>query len=698
MTTHTVSTTDELQQRTADAGPGDEIIARGGTYEMTSRWTVRSEGSSGNPLVIRAADGEVPQIRFDTSGDDSGIQFRGPYVHFIGFEVSNSTWKGVNADGNADNVVFEDLDVHDSYIWGIMNNGCDNVVYRNCDSHHNNGDPANSDGFNMTGPARNGLIEGCRAWANGDDGFDTWVSEDNVIRDCWAWDNGRSGGGTGDGFKLGGGPNEGGNNTIHNCIAFDNMRRGFDWNTTDNPLEVYNNTAINNPINYRFNQNGPYTLRNNISVDGDVQLDSGVDDQYNSWNLGIDDPQFRSTDPDSSEFLRLESSSPAIGAGVAVGLPYVGEAPDLGAYEFGSDTETPSERITVDGEQLLAAEAALRDSDSLFETEHEGFNGEGYVNFVPDDGGYAEWALDVSDAQRYNFEIYYANGSDGDRTANLTFAGDYERITFPQTGGWTNWETMTGTVDLPDGEIDLAIETTGQKAGNVDQIRLWPVESEPPAQTLDGESTLPAEAAVRDPESLFETEHEGFNGEGYVNFVPYSDGYARWALDVPDAQSYNFEIYYANGSDDDRTANLSFAGDYKQITFPQTGGWTNWETMTGTVDLPSGETEFAIETTGQKAGNVDQIRLWPADSESSRSNPVGDTPNHGFSTPEQGQADWHVPLNENFEAIDRAIPIVDQEAAKDEYEPVDRALYIAVNTGTVFVGDGSEWHKLGSFS
>lgn len=421
MATYTVSTTDELQQRTANAGPGDEIVATDGTYEMYSRWTVSSGGTDGNPLVIRAADGANPHITFQTSGSDSGIEFRESHTHFVGFEVSESTWKGVNIDGNGDNVVFEDLNVHDSYYWGIMNNGHDNVVYRNCESHHNNGDPSNSDGFNMTGTATGGLIEGCHAWANGDDGFDCWVSEGHLIRNCWAWDNGRDGGGTGDGFKLGGGPDRGGKHTVHNCVTYDNMRRGFDWNTTDNALELYNNTAVANPINYRFNEDGSYTLRNNISVDGDVQIDSGVDDAYNSWNLGISDPEFRSTTLDSPDFLRLSWSSPAIDTGVDVGLPYAGDAPDLGAFEFESQ-----------------------------------------------------------------------------------------------------------------------------------------------------------------------------------------DGY--------------------------------------------------------------------------------------------RSEPVGDTPNHGLTTPGHGTDEWHIPLNENFEAIDLRMPVVDQEAAMDEYKPAERTLFVAIDTGAAYVGDGSEWNKLGSLN
>jgi len=570
MATYTVSTASELQNRTATASPGDEIVARGGTYDMNSRWTVRNGGSDGNPIVIRAASGEIPKINFNTSGSDSGIQFRDPYVHFIGFEVANSSWKGVNTDGNAHDVVLERLDVHDSRIWGIMNNGCDNVVFRNCDSHHNTGNNENADGFNMTGPATNGLIEGCRSWANGDDGYDFWVSENHLIRDCWAWDNGRGSDGDGNGFKLGGGPNNGGKHRVERCVSFNNANRGFDWNTTDNPLEVVNCTAVDNSPNFRFSEDGPYTLQNNIAVGGVGSIAGGVDDQNNSWNMGMDDVAFRSRDPGSDDFLRLPSDSECINAGVDIGVDYDGDAPDLGAFEYdggdsgGSTSDTSSDRTALDGETVILAEDAST-TNVLYGTEHSGYNGENYANFASDSGADAAlvWPVEVPSETTYNYQVRFANGGDGDRTANMTFAGDSQQITFPQTGGWATWETMSGTVALPSGEVDLGIETTGQDAGNVDRITLWPV------QEAD-------------------------------------------------------------------------AGD----------------------------------TTTESSG---------------------DTPNHGLNTPEQGTENWHEPLNANFETIDRAVPIVGQDGARDEYTPAESALYIAVNTGTVYVGDGSNWNELGSF-
>src|SRR5690606_5767010 len=92
-------------------------------------------------------------------------------------------------------------------------------------------------------------------------------------------------------------------------------------------------TAYNNKTNYRM-QNSGDVIRNSISAGtGTVSLASSVDDKNNSWNLNVSDPKFSSTDPSSASFLRLSSSSPLVDKGTNVGLPYAGQAPDIGAYE-----------------------------------------------------------------------------------------------------------------------------------------------------------------------------------------------------------------------------------------------------------------------------------------------------------------------------------------------------------------------------
>jgi hypothetical protein len=72
------------------------------------------------------------------------------------------------------------------------------------------------------------------------------------------------------------------------------------------------------------------------------------------------------------------------------------------------------------------------------------------------------------------------------------------------------------------------------------------------------------------------------------------------------------------------------------------------------------------------------------------------TQNHDLKTPQEGTLDWHIPLNENFRAIERRLPIVDTDAAKSNYEPYAKTLYVAADTGTMYVGDGSSWVKVGN--
>lgn len=67
------------------------------------------------------------------------------------------------------------------------------------------------------------------------------------------------------------------------------------------------------------------------------------------------------------------------------------------------------------------------------------------------------------------------------------------------------------------------------------------------------------------------------------------------------------------------------------------------------------------------------------------------TDNHGYDTPEEGTLDWHVPMNANFERLDRDIEIRDQEAQLDSYQPKTGAKFFALDTGSVFIADGNSW-------
>lgn len=74
------------------------------------------------------------------------------------------------------------------------------------------------------------------------------------------------------------------------------------------------------------------------------------------------------------------------------------------------------------------------------------------------------------------------------------------------------------------------------------------------------------------------------------------------------------------------------------------------------------------------------------------------TVNHDYNTPEQGETNWDVPLNENFRRLEVDVEIRDERSTLHDYEPKQGSKFLATDTGEVFVGDGSNWRSLGTLS
>ncbi|MFC6733696.1 hypothetical protein [Haladaptatus sp. DYSN1] len=70
------------------------------------------------------------------------------------------------------------------------------------------------------------------------------------------------------------------------------------------------------------------------------------------------------------------------------------------------------------------------------------------------------------------------------------------------------------------------------------------------------------------------------------------------------------------------------------------------------------------------------------------------TRNHDYNTPAKGATDWHIPLNQNFESLDRDVEIRDVDANLTDYEPKQDAKFLATDTGNVYIGDGASWNPL----
>jgi uncharacterized repeat protein (TIGR02059 family) len=389
---------------------GDIIYAKGGVYRYNTRQNlIGKSGTATDTIRIMASPGERPVFTKSSSFVTSGwpttlIYVSADYIHIKGIEIAyfkqatSAIWYGLAALGS-DHCKFEQINSHHNGHGLVLRDESNHNLILNCD-FHNNYDPltegdayGNADGLEvgyMSGSCEN-TIRGCRIWNNSDDGIDLWSNNGNVVIDnCWSWNNGfredgYTRGGDGGGFKFGATTTATGTEfkrTVKNCVSAFNRTRGYNQNSAKVKHYLYNNISYKNPEGIVFaTDNLANVFRNNIVFSSSNQnwtgnFSNSIKD-HNSYDPTIspNGPSVSSADFVSLDstglskarqsngalptlnFLKLAAGSDLIDAGINVGIPYNGAAPDLGPFEYGASTTTTPPPVVT---QLLYVSSSVK--------------------------------------------------------------------------------------------------------------------------------------------------------------------------------------------------------------------------------------------------------------------------------------------------------------------------------------------------
>jgi hypothetical protein len=385
-----------LQAALTAVQAGEMVLLEPGTYKIpvvdaATRNTIvlSKSGNEGAPIYLVTAncgralfDFSYPANEWQ-SGDEKGFGFQltGNYWYIKNLDVTNAGYHGIYIGGEtADPTKGQHNTIENCAFFNNRNTGLEinkggahNIII-NTDSYENYDFKLRDDG--TMGGMADGFASkqeqgpgnqffGCRAWGNSDDGFDTFANTDPVnIEYSWAFRNGidiwgatfwqslgASFRGNGNGFKLGGSDAKQRNRVV-NSIAFGNPSNGFDLNSNVGGQTLYNNVGYQNGKNYDFDSTldsgEQHTFRNNVSLDGSAaDVFQGAGSANNTWNsssvsaadfvnLSLEQATVQ-RNPDGSlphtGLFELAPGSGLVDAGVDVGLPYNGAAPDLGAFE-----------------------------------------------------------------------------------------------------------------------------------------------------------------------------------------------------------------------------------------------------------------------------------------------------------------------------------------------------------------------------
>lgn len=226
-----------------------------------------------------------------------------------------------------------------------------------------------------------------------------------------------------------------------------------------------------------------------------------------------------------------------------------------------------------------------------------------------DAGDWMTYRVNVPSAGRYKVTYRVAAQSTTGRLRLERAGGSpvFGDLTVPNTGGWQRWTDISHEVSLSAGEQDIAISAQGG-GWNLNWFR---IESTTPAPTPTVIATIQAE----DYSYMSGVQTGGTSDEGGGRVVGYIDAgdwmsYYNTPVSIPVSGTYEVSYRVSSGANGG-SFKLEEAGGspvYGSISFPATGGWETWTTISHRIELPAGNRRLAIAATSG-GWNINWFRI-----------------------------------------------------------------------------------------
>lgn len=360
--------------------PGDTILLKGseGNFDEWVEIDAGEGGAAGVEKVIAAAPGPMPVL-------DGIIQIRTSYIRIEGIKIQ---WKNpgqraaIGVGGHHVSIV--DCDISGPGYWGAIEIHADEVLIEGNTVHDFGHGPNHgqsnldhgiyvAEGSGIT--LRDNVVHhntayGIHVYDHGGDAITDLVIEGNLV-----YENGNKSWHKGIIVSGEGGRVEG--IRINHNVIWGHNEGGISVIGSNIEVELYNNTIYEDGVGIRVSNVKGLNLKNNLLYQTSTPLDisnvslSNVQADYTNifpvrnirwmgsslshseWvsrGYGIhdvlSDPALK--DPANEDFELLPGSS-AIDSGVNVGLPYAGNAPDLGASEHFDNPPQILGDVNLDG-------------------------------------------------------------------------------------------------------------------------------------------------------------------------------------------------------------------------------------------------------------------------------------------------------------------------------------------------------------
>ena len=347
-----------------------------------------------------------------------------------------------------------------------------------------------------------------------------------------------------------------------------------------------------------------------LVVGGDANVPFGTnpgDMQRDYWVAvirpdGTLDTGFGGGDGVATADVRIEDHGRGLAVqqdGKIVVAGYSGVSATVLRFEGPGDEQPPQGAVALQAEQAELSGARVSSGNA-------GYTGTGYADYANASGDYVRWAADVATAGEYTLEFRYANGGGSDRPLELRVNGAVvnPRLSFPTTGSWSTWRTVSARVTLPAGSNTIQLTSVGSNGPNLDAVTIRPATTNPGPTTVQAESAAMFGAR---PSNI----NAGYTGGGYADYANASGDWVEFAVDSAAAGTRTLTFRHANGSSIDRPLELRVNGVVvnPRLSFAPTGSWTTWREVSVTTTLAQGVNRVRVTSIGFNGPNLDALTV-----------------------------------------------------------------------------------------
>jgi alpha-galactosidase len=257
--------------------------------------------------------------------------------------------------------------------------------------------------------------------------------------------------------------------------------------------------------------------------------------------------------------------------------------------------------------QRLEAEQATASAGTTIDSNWSGFSGTGFTNTTNATGSYVQFTVTADAAGPATLTFDYAATSDRPATLAVNGAGA-GTLAFPSSGAWSLWKQQTANVNLNAGSNTIRLTATS--AGGVANHDSLDVTTTGGGGPGPGPVDYQAEDATIF-QGVVESNHAGYTGTGFVNGDNAVGSGVEFAVTASSAGPATVTIRFANGTTADRPMTVSLNGAAGSTqSFPGTGAWTTWNTVTLTLNLLSGTNTIRLTSTTAGGGpNLDRLTV-----------------------------------------------------------------------------------------